>query len=61
MTHKVRQLRKPHYFEVEIPKTQSLNQVFTALTEQGIEVLSMRNKSNRLEELFVQLTENGQS
>ncbi|MCW8875950.1 MAG: ABC transporter ATP-binding protein [Kangiellaceae bacterium] len=47
--------------EIDVPKEAGLNQVFAWLTEQGIEVLSMRNKSNRLEELFVQLTENGQS
>ncbi len=39
--------------EIEIEKTQGLNSVFTQLTEQGIQVLSMRNKANRLEELFV--------
>ena len=44
-----------HTLEVDIKKCQSLNQVFTQLTEQGIEVQSMRNKSNRLEELFVRL------
>ncbi len=39
--------------EIEIEKTQGLNSVFSQLTEQGIQVLSMRNKANRLEELFV--------
>ncbi len=39
--------------EIEIDKTQGLNQVFSQLTSQGINVLSMRNKANRLEELFV--------
>lgn len=48
-----------HTIEVEVPKTQSLNDVFTKLTAQNIEVLSMRNKSNRLEELFVRLVEEG--
>ena len=42
-------------FEVAIEKGGSLNVVFTALSEQGIEVTSMRNKANRLEELFVSL------
>jgi hypothetical protein len=32
-------------------------EVFTALTEKGIHVLSMRNKTNRLEELFFDLVE----
>jgi len=39
--------------EIEIDKTQGLNQIFSQLSEQGIKVLSMRNKANRLEELFV--------
>jgi len=43
--------------EIDLPKDAALNQVFEWLTKQGIKVLSMRNKSNRLEELFVQLTE----
>ncbi|MGF1696676.1 ABC transporter ATP-binding protein [Vibrio lamellibrachiae] len=41
--------------EIEIEKTLGLNHVFTQLTEQGIKVLSMRNKANRLEELFVSI------
>jgi ABC-2 type transport system ATP-binding protein len=48
-----------HTLEVDIRKDQTLNQVFGQLTEQGIEVLSMRNKSNRLEELFVRLVNKG--
>lgn len=43
--------------EVELLKGQSLNHVFSLLAEQSIEVLSMRNKANRLEELFVALVE----
>ncbi|MGL6314703.1 ABC transporter ATP-binding protein [Vibrio sp. WXL103] len=39
--------------EIEIEKTQGLNDIFSQLSEQGIQVLSMRNKANRLEELFV--------
>ncbi len=41
--------------EVELKKGESLNPVFTQLSEQSIAVKSMRNKSNRLEELFVTL------
>ncbi|KPH61383.1 ABC transporter [Pseudoalteromonas porphyrae] len=48
-----------HTIEVEVAKSQGLNAVFTALTEQGNTVLSMRNKANRLEELFVGLLEQG--
>ncbi len=43
--------------EVEVEKHQSLNQVFHHLQQTGIEVVSMRNKVNRLEELFVSLVE----
>lgn len=46
--------------EVDVCKTQPLNQIFSQLTEQGIEVRSLRNKANRLEEMFVSLlTNNG--
>ncbi len=41
--------------EIELNKSQGLNHVFEQLSEQGIRVLSMRNKSNRLEELFVSI------
>ena len=41
--------------EVEVKREQGLNQLFTQLSEQGIKVLSMRNKANRLEELFVNM------
>jgi ABC-2 type transport system ATP-binding protein len=46
-----------HTLEVEVSKEQSLNEVFGSLTAQGIGVLSMRNKVNRLEELFMKLVE----
>lgn len=44
--------------EVEVQREQGLNQLFTQLTQQGIQVLSMRNKANRLEELFVNMALN---
>lgn len=50
-----------HTLEVDLSKTQSLNQVFEQLSKQGVEVLSMRNKSNRLEALFVNLISNKNS
>lgn len=50
-------LANPSTLEVDVEKTQSLNAVFTALEAQGVSVLSMRNKANRLEELFVSLVE----
>ena len=43
--------------EVEVNKEQNLNEIFVALTAAGGEVVSMRNKSNRLEELFMRLVE----
>lgn len=46
-----------HTLEVDVEKTEGLNPVFSQLSEQGIQVMSMRNKSNRLEELFVRLVE----
>ncbi|QDJ12740.1 ABC transporter [Mergibacter septicus] len=39
--------------EVEVKRTQGLTALFQQLAQQQIEVLSMRNKANRLEELFV--------
>ncbi|MDT2746399.1 ABC transporter ATP-binding protein [Vagococcus fluvialis] len=42
---------------VEVQKDQGINDVFTQLSNQVIKVTSMRNKSNRLEELFLKLTE----
>mgnify|MGYP000844857984 CR=1 FL=1 len=44
-----------HSFEIEVEKGQSLNQVFSALNEQQISIVSMRNKANRLEEMFVSM------
>ncbi len=41
--------------EIEIDKSEGLNSIFSQLTEQGVRVLSMRNKANRLEELFVRI------
>lgn len=41
--------------EVDVKREQGLNGVFSQLSEQGIQILSMRNKANRLEELFVNL------
>lgn len=48
-----------HTLEVDVEKATGLNSVFQQLTEQGVEVMSMRNKANRLEELFVSLVESG--
>lgn len=50
-------LTDPHTLEVDVAKSESLNHVFVQLSDSKISVLSMRNKANRLEELFVSLVE----
>ncbi|WP_303847217.1 ABC transporter ATP-binding protein [Aeromonas sobria] len=45
--------------EVDLDKSQSLNSLFEQLSSQQVQVVSMRNKANRLEELFVNLVEEG--
>jgi len=42
-------------FEVSVAKESGLNRLFSALNEAGIKVLSMRNKQNRLEQLFIDM------
>jgi ABC-2 type transport system ATP-binding protein len=46
-----------HTVEAEVPKAVDLSVVFAALHARGIRVKSMRNKANRLEELFMRLVE----
>ncbi|MBO1256973.1 ABC transporter ATP-binding protein [Alteromonas sp. 5E99-2] len=48
-----------HTLEVDVDKEASLNAIFIQLQQQNVQVKSMRNKSNRLEELFVHLVESG--
>src|SRR5271170_539172 len=50
-------LSDDHTLEIEMSKTQSLNDIFAQLSAQGIAVNSMRNKVNRLEELFIRLVD----
>ena len=50
------QATDPHTLDVEMARSMDLNRVFAALDAAGIRVRSMRNKSNRLEELFVRMT-----
>lgn len=50
-------LVEEHSLEVEVEKGGSLNEVFASLTQSGVHVVSMRNKANRLEELFVSLVQ----
>jgi len=47
-----------HTIEVEVTKDQGINDIFARLSAQGIDVLSLRNKVNRLEEMFMRLVEN---
>ena len=50
-------LTDDHTVEVEVSKGQSLNDIFSQLSSQGVRVISMRNKVNRLEELFMRLVD----
>ncbi len=54
-------LRDQFTLEVSLPKQKSLNALFSALDKSDIRVLSMRNKANRLEELFLRLVDSGAS
>ena len=45
--------------EAEMSRAHDLNSLFAALSTNGVTVTSMRNKANRLEELFVRLVEHG--
>lgn len=47
--------------EIGVPKSVGLNRLFGQLTEQNIRVLSLKNKSNRLEQLFMDLVESKQN
>lgn len=48
-------LTDPHTIEIDVTKDRGLNDIFVRLAAQGIETVSMRNKVNRLEELFMRL------
>ena len=50
--------RSDHEIEAEVASGQGLNELFEALSRASIEVVSMRTRSNRLEELFVRLVGN---
>lgn len=52
-------LLNPGTLELEIRRGQPLDQVFAALHAAGVRVMSLRNKSNRLEVLFMKLTGHG--
>jgi len=48
-----------HTIEVDVVRGSELNGIFSQFTAQQISVLSMRNKANRLEELFISLVSKG--
>jgi ABC-2 type transport system ATP-binding protein len=50
--------RSDQEIEAEVANGQDLNELFAALSRASIEVVSMRTRSNRLEELFVRLVGN---
>ena len=51
------QMLDAHTLEVQVEKSQGITELFRQLASQNVEVLSLRNKTNRLEELFVSLVE----
>jgi ABC-2 type transport system ATP-binding protein len=57
-THKLQWIDE-QTIEADINRDESINTLFTELSEHGIKVLSMRNKTNRLEELFMNLVDHG--
>ena len=46
-------------FELQVNNALTLNEAFSLLSKHGIMIQSMRNKTNRLEELFMDLIKNG--
>jgi ABC-2 type transport system ATP-binding protein len=50
-------LTDPQTLEVEVGKDRDLNELFARLSADGVQVVSMRNKVNRLEEIFMRLVD----
>ena len=48
-----------HTLEVDVSNEQNLNDLFGRLSQLGVQVVSMRNKVNRLEEIFMRLVDKG--
>jgi len=48
-------LSDPHSLEIQVDKQVSLNDIFSELSKLNIKVLNVRNKSNRLEQMFLDL------
>ena len=47
----------PQTVEADVESERGINDLFARLTEQGLRVVSMRNKANRLEELVIRIVE----
>ena len=47
--------------EVDVAREQGINALFEQLSARGIEISSLRNKANRLEELFLQLVDKNEA
>ena len=58
LTGFVARLMDDHTLEVEVTRETSINHLFAALSTLNISVVSLRNKTNRLEELFIRLVGN---
>ena len=50
-----------HTLEVDIGRDHDVNEAFSVLTQAGLQVKGMRNKSNRLEQLFLSRLKNASS
>ncbi len=48
-------VRDENRLEVDVPQGHTLNELFQLLSEAGVEITSLRNKTNRLEEFFMRL------
>jgi len=48
-------VRDDSHLEVDVPQGHTVNELFGLLSEVGVEVTSLRNKTNRLEEFFMRL------
>jgi ABC-2 type transport system ATP-binding protein len=59
LPHVTLRRRDERTLEAELARSHDINSLFAQLSANGIMVTSMRNKTNRLEELFVRLVENG--
>ncbi len=51
------ELSEPNVLNVAIPKNKGLNPLFQQLSQHNIDVISLKNKSNRLEQLFMDLVQ----